>query len=322
MIFDSEGYMGNNTSNAKTCYPMMAEFQNSEEGPASSLSTLKSSPKAHLRLRLPDYDPKLPSLSVGKVNRNARVVPNSPSFGDCGTEASVKTSGTKESSQQSRGPSLIWSANGDAAMPEIVELNLMLRSDDFSIVQEGVAHIVFFGNPRDSGVVTMELPIKKKSLPVGEFSSPNHSQSALIIFPDAYIRVQFCFLNTNGKGPANRRTRSDASKSSQPGSNFMDEARLGNFTEKMTKQDDELGSEICSGKMDQHEQVKFDKKRGLSRFMCSGLEVGHSLKAFIDAFRKCQPPNQNKRTRYEQYELQLSKSMMESTIATRESWDL
>mmetsp|Transcript_38041 Transcript_38041/g.56594 ORF Transcript_38041/g.56594 Transcript_38041/m.56594 type:complete len:435 (-) Transcript_38041:279-1583(-) len=153
----------------------------------------------HLSIRVPQRDPRVPTMPISQLNRDSSVIKDSsptsrsrrpPSLDesecssileDMPAVSAVRASPSYDDymySEANGGTSVVWSASG-AAMPEIIELyvNLKIEQDDNSCPRQemnesesslwtdsmfeiGVAHLVFFGN--DEGTTIMDLPIKRK----------------------------------------------------------------------------------------------------------------------------------------------------------------
>jgi hypothetical protein len=139
----------------------------------------------HLTVGLQECDPNACKIPLPSINRDSRVVKEYDS-----DSVSISTIDTPKHSPQSRGGSAFWSNSGAAALPEIVELFVSLKTQDGSTdgqVWQGIAHLVVFGHEDDQGTFSMELPIKKPSH--SELSTPNE-QPDIFLTSEARLRVE------------------------------------------------------------------------------------------------------------------------------------
>lgn len=128
-------------------YPLVATFHDprrSDPVPSNDVSVLPVSHAApsqrpHLQLSLSDINPQVPKRSLTKVNRDARAVSELAQSPDMDGQSLLST-------DVSRGASLHWEAEG--AMPDIVEVHILLRNEDCTICIEGIAHLMLFGSQR------------------------------------------------------------------------------------------------------------------------------------------------------------------------------
>jgi hypothetical protein len=295
------------TSSTETCHPLIATFHDAVEGKNSalptpaSISSADSSFRPHLTLRLPSIDPTLPSVPLAEVNRNSRVVPSpSQSWVESEADESTKTRATKESWRQS----VLWSPTG-TVMPEIVELNVTLRSEDNTLYQEGIAHLLFF-QQGGSGITTLDLPVKLKG---------GHAQSMVTLQPDAYIRVQIAITKSADQAPSPTATSTSSSEWSQQ---MEVERKLIGVMDQLKENEDMAAVRANAAKLKFHEQAAEAPKK---RWLCTALDVRKTVQAFGDAFRKCDTPKEYT-YEFEKHGIKFSNSMMASTIATRESLEI
>jgi hypothetical protein len=301
------------TSGAEICYPLVATFHDAVEGNNSALPTpvsasiVDSSLRPDLTLRLPSRDPNLPAMPLAEVNRNSRVVPSSQSWVESEANESKMPGATKESWRQS----VLWSPTG-TSMPEIIELNVTLRSEDNTVYQEGIAHLLFF-QQGESGITTLDLPVKKK---VG------HAQSMVTLQPDAYIRVQIAIIKSADEAPTLTPTSTTTSTSSEWSQEMEEEQKLSGNMDQWKEHEVMAAARATTAKLEFHEQaVETPKKRLAPPMMCAAFDVRNTMQAFGDAFRKCDAPEACNNG-FERYGVKCSNSTMGSTIATRESLEI
>jgi hypothetical protein len=111
------------------------------------------------------------------------------------------------------GNSMLWSASGAAAMPEIIELHVSLKVDGYDVNSEssdehnasewrdtmihvGTAFLVFFAN--DAGRTVMDLPIKKN------FGATLDTSGRVTLDENAFIRIR---VDIMPQGPSSVTTR-------------------------------------------------------------------------------------------------------------------
>jgi hypothetical protein len=301
------------TCGSDTCHPLVATFQDAVEGRNSALptptsaSSVDSSLRPHLSLRLPSRDPKLPSVPLAEVNRSSRVVPgDQPQVESVAAESTV-TSATKEPWRQS----VLWSPTG-TVMPEIIELNVTLRSEDNTVYQEGIAHLVFF-QQGESGITTLDLPVKKKA---------GHVEPMFTLEPDAYIRVHIAIIKSAGRVPSPTPTTTTAS--SEWSQEMEVEQKLTEVMDQLKENEDMALARGKAAKLELHEQAAEtpNKRWGPpSPMMCAAFDVRKTVQAFGDAFRICDTPKAYNKG-FDDHGVKFTNSMMGSTIATRESLEI
>lgn len=175
--------------------PLIARWSHGGEGAEVSSLEVDEEQQPHVSVALCKQDPRLPAMPVSASNRDSTIVQNIskrvPSIDLLETNS---TFGGGREFPVDQGESIMWSQS-DAAMPEIIELNVNLRVEtDFqnhkfvqkkcctskespslfsreicdeessqasldSIYNIGIAHLVLFGN--DGGTTLMDLPLKK-----------------------------------------------------------------------------------------------------------------------------------------------------------------
>jgi hypothetical protein len=164
--------------------------------------------RPHLTVALQECDPKAYKIPLPSINRDSRVVKEVKDLEQYDTDStvSVSTIDTPRQPQSSssvsistidsprkapsRGSSTFWSNAGAAALPEIVELFVTLKTNDASTdgqVWQGIAHLVVFGHEDDLGTFTMELPVKKASN--SELSTLNEHPD-IFLTADARLRIE------------------------------------------------------------------------------------------------------------------------------------
>ena len=222
-------------------------------------------------------------------------------------------------------PRLSQAKDGSLTLPEIVELHITLRNlEDNSIFDEGIAHLVLFGNQTQSNIV--DLPIKKsnnkETLPASP-STPTSRISSMNLESKAFVRVQVCIVTSNPSDVPYNTASTRKMKSN------LYSRRLGGILEQL-RQNEECAAErakaakwkIFDRKKPVHDLKNIDimKKRQLSsRFtFCGGFEFMHTIHSFFDAVRDCDPTTPTKNGRG----IVFTDSFMESTIATRESHNI
>jgi hypothetical protein len=169
-----------------------------------------SSCRPHLTVALQECDPKAYKIPLPSINRDSRVVKEVKDQDHYDTDSTVSVStidsprhlqsdsstvsiSTIDSPRQppSRGSSTFWSNAGAAALPEIVELFVTLKTDDANStdgqVCQGIAHLVVFGHEDDLGTFSMELPVKKASH--SELSTSNE-QPDIFLTTEARLRIE------------------------------------------------------------------------------------------------------------------------------------
>jgi hypothetical protein len=154
--------------------------------------------RPHLTVSLQECDPKAYKIPLPSINRDSRVVKEGKGMDQYDSDVSISTIDTPRHTPPSRGGSAFWSNSGAAALPEIVELFVSLKTQDGSTdgqVWQGIAHLVVFGHEDDQGTFSMELPIKKPSH--SELSTPN-DQPDIFLTTEARLRVEVkVFPNEN-----------------------------------------------------------------------------------------------------------------------------
>jgi hypothetical protein len=166
--------------------------------------------RPHLTVALQECDPKAYKIPLPSINRDSRVVKevkdqdqydtdstisvstiDSPRQLQCESTASISTIDSPRQPAPSRGSSTFWSNAGAAALPEIVELFVTLKTNDANStdgqVWQGIAHLVVFGHEDDLGTFSMELPVKKASH--SELSTTNE-QSDIFLTTEARLRIE------------------------------------------------------------------------------------------------------------------------------------
>jgi hypothetical protein len=292
------------TSSKERFNPLVAAFHvDAVEGNNSALSTpasassVDSSLRPHLTLRLPSIDPKLPSVPVSEVNRNSRVV-SSSQWAESNKNHSTMTDSTGKSWRQS----VLWSPT--PVMPEIIELNVTLRSEDNTVYQEGIAHLLFF-QQGESGITTLDLPVKIKT---------GQAQSMVTLQPDAYIRVQIAIIKSADRAPSPTPTVTSSEWSQE----MEFELKLSGMMDQRKEQEEMAAARA---KTFPKQAAEIPKKRWPSRMICAALDVRQTVKEFGDAFGNCGAPKEYPYG-FGDRGIKFCNSMMESTIATRESWGI
>ena len=325
--------------------PLMAMFNDPKESRRSlqscsmSTSSSSSSQRPHLKLKLSGTkNPHVPQRSLTTVNRSS-LIHQSPS-----QEEEANGDGSTDGS---RGASIYWEAENDV-MPDIVELHIVLcrnhstnaisttgshgnmDTEDDSICEEGIAHLLFYGNPSEYGLTTMDLRIKKKPQPQHVTSSPaaaaaatsdlvsNPSSPGLVSFlEDAYIRVQVDVRKLDSsKGSTDDLLLSER---------YEDEKKMRHIVSKLKEHEEmaalrakvnRMGLEgaAAAGGEDKKNHSKFP-----NRFLCSsGLDFGDTVRVLMDAFTKCDGKRRKKASK-SLIPIIRTNSTMESTIETRDS---
>ena len=196
-------------------FPMIAQWSDSREE-----DMIKQDLQPHLSIRVPSSDSRLPKIPLSCMNRDSNIVKASlkspsrhlPSLDDSdvsaqsgemgGFEVDPQTSLEECTSEIRGGTSVVWSASG-AAMPEIIELHVSLKIDEYeaknkknadsdeydfpsvwrdTIFPLGTAYLVFFGN--NEGYTVMDLPIKKT------FGAQLEASGRLFLDDNASIRIR------------------------------------------------------------------------------------------------------------------------------------
>ena len=122
---------------------MIAQWSDSREE-----DMIKQDLQPHLSIRVPSSDSRLPKIPLSCMNRDSNIVKASlkspsrhlPSLDDSdvsaqsgemgGFEVDPQTSLEECTSEIRGGTSVVWSASG-AAMPEIIELHVSLKIDEY-----------------------------------------------------------------------------------------------------------------------------------------------------------------------------------------------
>lgn len=176
-----------------------------EERPSASC-------RPHLTVALQECDPKAYKIPLPSINRDSRVVKEVKRIKDLDqydTDSTISVStidspdrkprsdstvsiSSIDSPRQhsSRGSSTFWSNAGAAALPEIVELFVSLKTHDAGTdgqVWQGIAHLVVFGHEDDLGTFSMELPVKKASH--SELSTSSE-QPDIFLTTEARLRIE------------------------------------------------------------------------------------------------------------------------------------
>jgi hypothetical protein len=112
----------------------------------------------HLRVQLQARDVKI-ITKLAQTNRGSLVRKRSD-LDQFETSSTCTNSSVSGAVPLGRGSSAVWSNAGGAVLPEIVELSVRLKSEDYS-EQTGIAHLVVFGTEQDRGMFVMELPVKR-----------------------------------------------------------------------------------------------------------------------------------------------------------------
>lgn len=196
-------------------FPMIAQWTDSNDD-----DLIKQHLQPHLSIRVPSSDSRLPKIPLSCMNRDSNIIKASlkspsrhpPSLDDSDVSAQSGEMGGFEvdpdlsleecTSEIRGGASVVWSASG-AAMPEIIELHVSLKIDEYepknresadsddvefssvwrdTIFPLGTAFLVFFGN--NEGCTVMDLPIKKA------FGTQLEASGRLFLDDNAYIRIR------------------------------------------------------------------------------------------------------------------------------------
>jgi hypothetical protein len=281
-------------------YPMFATFDDPMEGRRSptsdgSQSTSSSgfSCRPHLTLKMPQKNETSPSVPLGAVNRDSRVVESDGS-------SSVRS---EESREFSRGPSVMWEEGSD--MPDIVELHISLRSEDNSICREGIAHLVFFGSQKELGNTTMDLRIKSKGPSNPNAPSKVTDQPLLCFESAACVRVQVEITSEDQPAPSPKHIEL---------SEHFDEQKIGNIMEQLREHEELAAARTKAANFTMNEEA-VEKRRPFSKLFCqNGVEFRQTFQAFFEALRPC-----DGKKRAHRGGIVRMNSTMGSTIATRES---
>jgi hypothetical protein len=205
---------------------------------------------------------------------------------------------------------MLWDSEG-SAMPEIVELHVTLRSED-NICDEGIAHLVFFGSHKEDGIITMDLPIKKKSQANPDSPSDLPDHPLLSFESDAYVRVQVEIRSETSE----RLACADIFELSDN----LDEKKIGGIMEQLREHEEMAAARAKAAKLEFRDEDA-GKHRSFSKFFScsSGVEFKQSIQAVFDAFRKCDSGKPWKGKQYDHGSILQMNSTMETTIATRDS---
>jgi hypothetical protein len=197
-------------------------------------------------------------------------------------------------------------------MPEIVELHVALRSEDNVICQEGIAHLVFFGNHDDeSGLTTMDLRIKKKT-PTNPNAPSDLSEQPLLFFEeDSYVRVQVEIVSEHdGK-------QKYVFEDMPVGLESFNQQKIGGIMEQLREHEEMAVARAKAVKLN------FDKEETEKPFFCnSGGEFKQSIRAFFEAFRRCNSGRPRAEKHFGNEGILPVSSTMDSTIVTRESLNI
>jgi hypothetical protein len=189
--------------------------------------------RPHLSVRVQDSDSRIGRMPLSRMNRDSNIVQSSPrtpprrnpphqppSLDESDVSSNSGDIEPQNSLEETRseirgGTSVVWSASG-AAMPEIIELHVSLKVDEYdvkvwensesgehessewreTIFNIGTAFLVFFAN--DSGCTVMDLPIKKN------FGAQLDTSGRLTLDENAFIRIR---VDVMPQGPSSVTTR-------------------------------------------------------------------------------------------------------------------
>lgn len=309
---DPDSSTGNDCDDARNSQPSnskflsFATFNDPMEGrrslPSCAMSTDSnaSSYRPHLQLKLSGPKPNAPKRSLATANKASAIQQNQ----SLSEDASVL------SNDCSRGGSIHWEAECDA-MPDIVELHVVLRNEDRSICQEGVAHLIFYGgNQREMGTTTMDLRIKNKRPLTPESTSNTPEDSSFSFAEDAFIRVVVDVSSSDRPAPSPEEIRL---------SDHFDEQKIGNIMFKLKEHEEMAAARAMNIKLGLQNQDEPPKNTPRRMFCNSGLDFGETFRTIIDAFTRCEGRRGKQSDTKSFMPILRTSSTMDSTIATRES---
>jgi hypothetical protein len=217
-------------------YPMFATFGENKDDDfcrrQSTFSTTSSSSSLpHLRL---DSSVKslgtasTASMSIEDANRESFFFPDGRLLLESNPGVEVSVDGNADDSKLLVEQNLEWEMNS-SDRPDIVELNLSLRTEDNEISKEGIAHLVLYGMQEESGVTILDLRLKEKSQ-ANPKATPYHTEKPSFSFaPNASIRIQ---LTTISDIVLDIQTRDESTPKSES-SHVMEAVEIGNLMERM-----------------------------------------------------------------------------------------
>eukprot|EP00980_Cylindrotheca_fusiformis_P003297 scaffold743_cov117-Cylindrotheca_fusiformis.AAC.16 len=182
-------------------YPMFASFGEAKaeefsrkQSTFSTTSTASSLPHVRLDSSVKSLGTaSTASMSIEEANRESLFLPDGRLLLESNPGVEVAANGQADDSMLSMEQSLEWDMNS-SDRPDVVDLNVSLRTEDNEIVKEGIAHLVLYGMQEDSGVTTLDLPLKEKQPNPKTVS--NHSKKQVFSFsPQAFIRVQLTTIS-------------------------------------------------------------------------------------------------------------------------------
>ena len=208
-------------------------------------------------------------------------------------------------------------------LPEIVELHISIRKfgEDCS-VEEGIAHLVLFGNKAQNCCI--DLPIKRKKNNIRQsLSIKPAARTSTHLGTNAFVRIHVrIFPEHPSDLPQTTATRKNMSN--------MYSRRLAGILEQL-RQNEECAAERAKAakcelvdprtRVHDLHNIEILKRRGpSSRFLfCSSFEIMHSIQSFLETIRGC---GARKSTKNIHGIVLTAESFMESTIATRASYDI
>jgi hypothetical protein len=258
---------------------------------SSTGSTSTSSSRPHLKIDVPKCRPSL-SLSSANVDSTRTGTPTP-------TES---TSGANDlASRFTEDQSL-----SDSKSPISVEIHVCLQSDDDGILQEGVAHLLFYGDEHFD-VTTLDLPIETKVSPTSDAKEPS-----VLFQADARIRVQ---IEMAKEHPCKK---IDLQLSEQ-----LDEKKMDGFMNQLRENEALAAVRARTAKLNFRNEPAGKQKNSSRHFFCSsGSEIGLSLQAFLDTIKRYGGRKTGAGKRYNRFGILRTNSTMATTIATRESLDI
>jgi hypothetical protein len=325
-------------------FRLVANFCDTEEGrrspplcQISSSSILGLASRPHLRLGLPPHDPNGPFVPLSKSNRDSRIILSSCDDTTAWLESEEATSTCSTGSKLT------------TILPEIIEVHVALRdeSEVSGVFQEGIAHLVLFGNQKGNGPCILDLPIKRKMYgnPIFPTDPASTTLSTMQLEPSAFIRVQVSIFSDQALPkplPPPRATMpKQIFESNKEIGGIMDhlryinESRQFGFLQRTSPEAAAPAVEGSGDKVGSNKNKKITKKTFLSsRFACGGFDLIQSLQSFVEDARGCNSNNKKlskKRAvagvrqmwpNSQGYGFAHQHSFMASTIATRESHDM